>query len=72
MKKNQKSEKRNFKSRNRAKKLLVFHSNNHRVHDNDFDADYDALYDEIDQCDWAVSERFFLEDFDRKSQNQRA
>ncbi len=72
MKKNQKSEKRKSKSRNRAKEQLVIHSNNHRVHDDDSDADYDALYDEIDQCDWAVSERSFMEDFDRRSRNQRA
>ncbi len=71
MKKNRKSDKSKSKPRIGAKNQFVFRSNTHRVHDTDFDADYDALYDEIDLCDFAVSERSFMETFDGRSRPQR-
>jgi len=71
MKKNRKSEKSRSKVGSRSKKS-VFGTNDHRVHDIDLDPEYDAFYDEIDHYDLAISERFYFEELDRKSRNQRS
>lgn len=71
MKKNRKSEKRKSESKSRSKKS-VFGTNNHRVYDVDSGTEYDAFYDEIDNYDLAISERFYFEELDRKSRNRRS
>jgi len=71
MKKNRISEKRKSEPRNQSKKQPVFRSNNHRVHDDEFEAEYDAFFDEVDQFDLAISERSFLDELDRRSRNRR-